>query len=252
MDLNATRLLDRLAETAYAKSADPARVVEGLFGRFISTPECPRWRDGNQLFDVRCGTAQLPALEAELDRHYAGLGLPYRLLTGHDVETYERLWPVLEGRGWRGSRTWILAAAQPSSREPNPDVTVEAAAADDPRVFELQVAAGRRPEGARFQQAHAARLGGQTFVASVDGRPAGTTGWFAVDGVGRYRWVGVAPWARQRGVASTLIQYVRALPEVQALDALALFCNFDGPLALYEQLGFRRQGFCWELLWEES
>ena len=79
-----------------------------------------------------------------------------------------------------------------------------------------------------------------------------TTGWFVVDRIARYRHVTTAPQARGQGAATTIIRHVQDHPTVRAQDALTIFCGEDGPLRLYQELGFTVRGFMWEFLKLES
>jgi GNAT superfamily N-acetyltransferase len=91
-----------------------------------------------------------------------------------------------------------------------------------------------------YRQAQDPRLGGEALIGYVDDRPVGTTGWFIVDGVARFRPVSTIASYRRRGVATTLIRYVQDHPAVAAADGLVIYCSDDGPVPLYEQLGFVR------------
>jgi len=103
-----------------------------------------------------------------------------------------------------------------------------------------------------FHRSQDARVGGERIVAYIDGRPAASTGWHVMDGIVRYRHVDTQEWARNQGAATTMLHYVQQHPVVQAQGAarraLTIFCGEDGPLPLYEQMGFVKQGFMWEFL----
>jgi hypothetical protein len=243
-------LLNRLAETEYTAVADPDYVDDSLFGRFVTDPRFPNRYDANQHFDTRVGFGQVELFLRSLERCYDGTGLAYRKVCGHDPATCELLRPVLESKGFSVRRCWMMTFEHEPLRPINPDVRVEVVA--DPSShpdLSLVHGGGMRSEGGfAYQVAQTERLGGETLLAWLDGRPAGTTGWFVVGGIARYRWVGTLPWARGRGVASTLVQYVQTRPEVQAQEALTIFCGEDGPVRLYESLGFVKQGWMWEML----
>jgi len=69
-----------------------------------------------------------------------------------------------------------------------------------------------------------------------------------VQGVARYRHMTTQEWARNQGAATTMLHYIQQLSVVQEQAALTIFCNEGGPISLYEQMGFVKQGFMWEFL----
>ena len=54
------------------------------------------------------------------------------------------------------------------------------------------------------------------------------------------------------GAATTMIHYVQNHPVVRAQDALTIFCNDDGPLRVYEELGFVKRGWMWEFSYDRT
>ena len=49
-----------------------------------------------------------------------------------------------------------------------------------------------------------------------------------------------------------MIHYVQNHPVVRAQDALTIFCNDDGPLRVYEELGFVKRGRMWEYSYDRT
>jgi hypothetical protein len=45
-----------------------------------------------------------------------------------------------------------------------------------------------------------------------------------------------------------MIRYVQEHPVVRIQDALTIHCVDDGPVSLYESLGFRKRGSMWGFL----
>jgi ribosomal protein S18 acetylase RimI-like enzyme len=79
------------------------------------------------------------------------------------------------------------------------------------------------------------------FLASVDGKPAGTASAFVEDGVVGLASVGVRPEFRRRGIGSAIT--LAALRTARNQDC-RLGALFSSPMAvaMYEGLGFRRHG----------
>ncbi len=74
-----------------------------------------------------------------------------------------------------------------------------------------------------------------------------------MDGIARFRSIATQPWARQRGVASTLIRYVQNHPSVKRQEALVVCASARGSVRkLYERLGFRAKGVLWVFKKEEG
>jgi hypothetical protein len=241
---------DRLAATEYAVFHDPERTTRTPFGWFTHNPDFPFRHDANQLFDVRCRPEDVDALLAELDRCYAGTGRPFRKLCFHDPETARHLVPTLERRGWSVRRTWMMVHRHPPRRAPNPAVEVRVVPFHDPDGPRAAVALadGGTAEAMRYRQHSDPRLGGELLVGFLDGQPAGRTGWFVVGGIARHRPVRTRALYRNRGVATTLLLHIQRHPAVRAADALTIFVNEDGPIPLYEQLGFVKSAPIWSAL----
>jgi GNAT superfamily N-acetyltransferase len=250
-DMSTRKLVsvDRLAETEYVSVADPAYVRKTPHGRFVCDPRFPDRHDGNQLFDCRWLEGEVEDFIAFVEDLYAGTGLGFRKISGHDEVTVSRLKTPLEERGWRYQKTWMMTFDQKPRRPVNPEVRVEVVDCQtNPHLEKIHAERGRSEGGFRYMRAQEPRLGGETLIAWLDGEPVGMTGWFVVNGVARFRNVGTVERARGRRVATTLIRYVQDHPIVREQDALTIHCAEDGPLPLYESLGFRKQGFMWGFL----
>lgn len=251
-----------------AELADPGgEVADTPFGRVIRTPAFADRYDANQMLDVRFpapivpntadpGTAE--AVEALLGRMDVAFGeLPYRKLCGHDAKTWTHLAPALAAHGFAISPVHIMRWQDAPTRPINSAVQIEAiptaalmpdeSAAATACLQVMGEAVGRSPGGQAFVVAASRHVVGEHLVGYLDGRPAGVTGWFCVDGVARFFPVETAEWARGRGVASTLIQRVQSTPAVRQARALALLCAADGgPVTLYQALGFVPVAPFWE------
>ena len=239
---------DRLAETEYAAAGDPAYTRRTRFGRFVNIPQFPGRRDAHQLVDVRCREAETGEMLRELSGLYAPTKLLFRKLAGHDAKTFAHLEPALKGRGWSVERVWMMTHQKPPERPLNPDVHVKVVAPTSDDLVRVSPPEDFDLERHAYYLSQNPRLGGEVLVAYLGERPVGSTGWFVVDGVARYHAVYVHPAARGRGVASTMLQYVQNHPAVRAQDALTLHVGEEGPVRLYEALGFVKHSPFWEAL----
>ncbi len=238
---------DRLAETEYAAVCDPAFTRRTRFGRFVDIPQFPGRRDAHQLVDVRCREDEIGEMLAELADLYP-TDLPFRKLAGHDPATFAHVEPALKERNWSLERVWMMTHQKPPERFLNPDVHVEVVAPTSENLKRVSPPEDFNPERHAYYLSQDPRLGGEVLVAYLGGQPVGSTGWFVVDGVARYRAVYVHPQARGRGVASAMLQHVQNHPVVRAQDALTIHVGEEGPVRLYEALGFVKHSPFWEAL----
>ncbi len=238
-----------MAETEYALFREPAHSRVTPFGTFVHHPAFPTRYDCNQLVDARCPRGATAAFFRNLTAHYAGLNLGFRKISGHDPVTLERLAPVLAREGWQVNHGRMTVFRGARVREANPAVTVRAV---DPFNPDLETAyIGKRVPGVldmgfQYHRTQTPRVGGEWLVAYQDGQPVGTAGWYVVGRLARFRFIGTLEHARSQGVATTLIRHVQEHPVVRQQDALVIFVNDDGPVSLYEDLGFRTVGRMWE------
>lgn len=247
-------LLARLAEVEYVLFRDPARSRATPFGTFVHHPDFPTRYDCNQLLNCRCAPDQVPELARELDRLYAGLNLDFRKMSGHDDATLAALTPLFEREGWQVTRSRMTILSAPPVRPPNLAVRIRVVDALDP---DLEAVAERGKDGSisrgfLYHRSQTGRTRGEWLVAYLDGKPAGSTGWSIAGGIARFRFIGTIETARGRGVATTLIRHVADHPAVRAADHLCIHVNDDGPVRLYEDLGFRTVGRMWEAMWYPS
>ena len=237
---------ERLAATWYAEF-DPEHTRRTRFGRFVHIPQFPRIRDANQLFDCRCGSGEASEFLDELDTLYENTGLGFRKIAGHCPRTLECLRPELTARGWKEQSGWMLVHRNPPQRPVNVEVRIEVVDAASERGRDSS-RKGPTPDWPGYKRAQDGRLGGSRVLAFLDGDLAGSTGWYVVDGLARFRYVHTVESARGRGVATTMVRAIQDHPEVKECEALVICCDDEGPLQLYEQLGFVRQGVTWEFL----
>ena len=240
----------RLAETEYHRLIDPQYLYPSRFGDFYNHAGFRTRHDAHQLCRTICQAGQVVDLLQEIDQLYAGLGLGHKKISGHDLATYHNIEPELSTRGWQVQRTWVMLWQKEPIRPANP--AIEIRVVDETNLADLdslhQGENGQLQPSYLFHRAQDARVGGERIIAYIDGRPAASTGWHLLDGVVRYRHVDTQEWARKQGAATTMLHYVQQHPVVQAQDGLTIFCGEDGPISLYEQMGFVKQNFMWEFL----
>ena len=239
---------DRLAETEYAAASDPAFTKRTRFGRFVDIPQFPGRFDAHQLLDVRCNEDELEEMFGKLEHLYAPTNLPFRKLVGHDPATFAHVEPALKERGWSVERVWMMTHQKSPERPLNPDVHIEVVAPTSEDLKRVSPPEDFDPERHAYYLSQDPRLGGEVLVAYLEGQPVGSTGWFVVGGVARYRGVYVHPQVRGQNVASTMIQYVQSHPTVRAQDALTIHVGEEGPVRLYGALGFVKHSPFWEAL----
>ncbi len=235
---------NKLADTEYSYYAVPEYTTDTPYGQFVSVPEFKDRYDFNQLFNCRCQPGQVEELLAELEKLYAPTGVSYRKIIGHDPDTFNVLEHELTKRGWIDEREWMLVHDRKPERPINLDVKIEEmnAMGGEGREKEMMQAMPGL-ERAPYHKNSDKYLGGKLVFAVMDGKLVGTTGWYIVNSIARFRYVTTIEEARKRGVAGTMTQYIQQHPEVKAQEALCIFCSEDGPLRLYEELGFTKHLF---------
>lgn len=235
----------QIGETEYA-ILDPAYIRSSRFGAFYSHPAFRDRYDANQLCRVTCDHHEVPELVAELEVLYGGLNLDFRKISGYTPHVWEYLAPALESRGWRVWTSTLMLFSAPSERTSNPAVEIRRV---EPRSSDLEILyreGETLDRGFELARSQYGRVGGAYLLGYLDGRPACCTGWYAVNGMARFRHVLTAPWARGRGCATTLVHHVQTDPRVTEQDGLVILVNDEGPGGLYRDLGFREVMRFWE------
>ena len=245
---------DRLAETEYVYFVDPEHTIETQFGLFQNHPQYQHRIDAHQLAKCHCPRGHATELLSTLEELYAPSGLDYQYIMGHDEGTYHYLAPILESHGWQLGRIWMFTFDGLVTRTSNPEIEIRrfdaltANGTEIPNIY--QHVKGRHQEDLAFYCSNDDRVGGEWIIAYLDGEPISATGWYLHDNLARYRPVATIPSAERLGAATTLMRYIQSHPTVQAQEKLVLLCREDGPVPLYEQLGFVKQAWMWEALLE--
>lgn len=240
----------RLGETEYRGLIDPVHARETPFGTFYAHPGFPDRYDANQLCRVRCAPDATDRLLGHVEASFEPLGLPFRKLSGADPAVWAHLGPALESRGWQVARDALLLFTGTPRYRGNPELEVRSVGPDSPDLARLYTNDGALDGGFRLARSQFDRVGGEYLVGRLEGRPACCTGWYAAEGLARFRHVLTAPWARGRGCATRLIRHVQDHPEVRQREGLVILVSAEGPRPLYEALGFRVAGWFWEALLE--
>ena len=183
----------------------------------------------------------------ELDRELADSGLKFRKVSGYDPVVWAHLEPVLQEAGWEIVTCSIMLHQTPSVRKSNPRVHVRSVDVSSSDLADLYCTDGELDRSFELERTQFRRVGGEYLVGYLDSQPACCTGWYVVNGVARFRHVFTAPWARNRGCATSLILHVQNHAEVRAQDGLVIMVNpEDGPETLYRELGFQHVAAFWE------
>ena len=178
----------RMAWTEYVQLLDPEYTRSTPYGRFVNHPDYPGRYDANQLLDCKCGEDEVEDLLSTLEHLYEPTGLAFRKISGHDPTTFAHLAPTLAERGWNVKRTNMMVFEEPPTRPMNPAVRVEERAAPCAELWR-RIYSDFRESRFGFYWEQNERLEGVFLVAWLGDEPVGTTGWFVVDRVARYRGV---------------------------------------------------------------
>jgi len=234
----------QLAQTDYKRCAAPSKTIKTSYGYFTSDLRFKTRYDATHHFATNVKKEDETQFFASIEQLYKDTNLKHRMIKGHDPETLERLRPFAESNNWTINLILMMVFKNKPARPINPKVklkVVNTSASEDLKRLIF------RPEAYDFAMLQNPRLGGETILAYLDNEAVGSTGWFIVNGIARYRSVFVSPDYRKQHVASTMLQYVQNHPTVKAQTALTIHVDEDGPVSLYETLGFVKHSILWEL-----
>src|SRR6185437_4478039 len=231
----------RLANTEYAIYHSPQETRRTPFGFFVQIPDFPTRWDANQMFDVRCKEHQSQGFLEFLDSQYKPSGIRFRKLALHHPSTAAHLIPTLREAGWDCRRHLMMTLDDLHDSPADTRFSirrVDSHSAELNQIYEDN-------EELRYRRSQDARLGGEVLIAETAGVPVGATGWFAVDGIARFRLIETLPQYRRCGVATALVRYVAQRTRSEGIRTLCLHCPETGPQSLYAKLGFKTQGELW-------
>jgi len=234
-------MIERLAATEYAIYSSPGHMHRSRFGVFVHIPDFPTRWDANQIFNVRCEKGHTDSFLSELEALYEGTGVSFRKLAFHHTPTAEHLIPTLVASGWDCQRAWMMILSDAPEIPANPQLSIRSVSFHSRELGRIYDDA----EELRYRQAQDDRLGGETLIAEAGGVPVGTTGWFVVGGIARFRPVHTIPSYRRRGVATALIRHIIEQTKSHGIQQLCIQCSEHGPVSLYHGLGFKTQGEMW-------
>lgn len=233
-------LLNRIAHTEYALYTDPAHTVAHRFGNWVRWPEFAWRHELNALHDVQCPAGEADALLQDIDQLYQGTGLPYRRMSYHRTSTLHELDDHLRHNGWAVSKPLTMVHRQPPKRALRSDLVFRSVPLHERLGDRAAVVRGDKwmVNGYFFRQAQDVRLGGEAIVAYLNGKPVGSTGYYIVNGVARFRAIVSHREHPRQGIATAMMYHVLSRPAVRAADAVVLFVGRNGPIHLYETMGF--------------
>jgi ribosomal protein S18 acetylase RimI-like enzyme len=243
------RALDVLLATLEAG----CEVVEEPWGAIAVNPEFPRIHMANFLWLRTLPPGGLDAALRRLDEVLAPYGIRDRPVYVEDMALSRRLAPEFAERGFTAKPEHVMIARGPPKLAANPAVAVRPARDQATRDDHDGIAGLIHEEaGYDHELSHqmlslgwrrASLLGSETFVAYLEGRPAGNVGFDAVDGAGSLFEVETVPALRGRGVAVTMVLHVRRRAEAAGLAPFFLQTPVeDTTWRMYEKLGFAREG----------
>ncbi len=234
----------QLAQTDYKRCAAPSKTIKTNYGYFTSDLRFKTRYDANHHFATHVKKEAETHFFTTTEDLYKDSKLNHRMIKGHDPATLERLRPFAESNNWTINLILMMVFKNKPARPINPKVKLKVVDASRSEDLKRLV---YRPEAYEFAMLQNPRLGGETLLAYLEGEAVGTTGWFIVNGIARYRSVFVNPDYRRQNVASSMLQYVQNHATVKAQTALTIHVDEDGPVSLYETLGFVKHSILWKL-----
>jgi GNAT superfamily N-acetyltransferase len=233
----------RIAAAEYAWDGFTAERLESPYGVFVHNLVLDNRVHATGLQFARCLDAQLPEFLANLEANYKRHPYTHRWITGFDPRSLAYLSSGLLPLGFTSEVYWALVKSLPSSREINDALTVRVAAPFQDEGFATVQLEDTDAEGVAYQRTMLHKLEGREVVVYDGETPIASGGYYVFEGITRFSRIVTRAEHRGRGAATALIETVCQQPEVASSDAIVLCVGENGPLKLYESLGFTRNNF---------
>lgn len=238
-------------------------VVDEPWGTIVASPEFHRIHMANFLWLRRLPPDGIDGALSRLEEVQGPLHVPDRHVFVEDTSLAESIAASLEKRGFRRTSDHLMFARNAARLTANPEVSLRPAR-DTATWDDHDTVAGLMHEEDGYDHEvsfqllalHRRRheeLGGEVFVAYMDGRPVGNVGIDGIGGVGELYEVETIPAARRKGVAATMVLAMRARASERGLSPFFLRTTVGHTTwKMYEKLGFVREGTLESFLREAS
>jgi predicted GNAT family N-acyltransferase len=234
----------RIAAAEYAWDGFTAERFESPYGMFVHNTVRDDRAHATGLQFARCLEDQLPDFLAALEANYKRFGFTHRWITGFDVRSIAHLSSGLLPLGYDMEVYWALVRTNPSTKGVNETLEVRFSAPFQQDAFATVHLEDDPDEGGvSYMREMLRQLGGQEIVVYENDTPVAAGGYYVFGGITRFSRLYTRIEARGRGAASTLVQRTLERPDVASSDAAVLCVSENGPLKLYESLGFTRNNF---------
>ncbi|NJO02475.1 MAG: GNAT family N-acetyltransferase [Bacteroidia bacterium] len=236
----------RVADAECAQDDCGAAIEICQFGTFIMNHSPVSRSHSFQLSRTQCSRNQVASLLKYVDRKYDQLNLAHRWISGYDIESFANLMPALVQEGYDYQVYWALRKMGPFEKFINPDVEVrQYMPGTKLQAKHLFLREGDDPDSLAYVQMMLKRLGGRELIAYMGRTAVGTMGWYVYQGVARFTFILTHPNYRGLGIATTMIDFALQQEALQQADAIIICANENGPIPLYEQMGFVRNNLMW-------
>lgn len=237
----------RIAQAEYALDIAQAGVANSHFGQFVHNPGAGRVHASGHFFTT-VSVDEAEDFFSYLEAHYNQLGIASRWVCGYDLDTFLALLPGAMNKGYQYQAYWALRKSRASAVNLNLAVRVTASApGQNKSAYTIRRENGEEGERINYYRSKLAALGGVEVVAYLNDEPVATTNFYLYNGVARCSRIVTRSNYRRLGIDGSLLQLLLKQPLVQQSECIMITCREDGPMALYERLGFVRNNFMWHL-----
>lgn len=237
----------RIAAAEYALDIAQAGVANSQFGQFVHNPGVQRVHASGHFF-TNCYPAAAADFFTYLEAQYDTLGIASRWVCGYDLETFLALLPEAMRKGYQYQAYWALRKARESAVSGNPALRVTASPpGQNKSVYTIRREGGEEGESINYYRGKLVAVGGLEVVAYLNDDPVATTDFYIYDGIAHCSQIVIRSNYRRLGIDASLLQILLRQPPVQSSECTLICSPENGPIALYERLGFVRNNFMWNL-----
>lgn len=234
-------------------------VLDLGWGVLVSSAEFHRLHMANFLWLRSEPPSGVHGLLDRADEVFGPLRVRHRMVIAQDASLARTVGSELVGRGFLARESYVMVARRPPEVAVGPAATVRPAR-DQATKDDHDAVAGLLHEELGYdhevshqlltlQWRRAASLGREVYVAYVEGEPAGVGALDDFGGVGVIEEIGTVPAWRRRGVAATLVRFLRDRAQAKSFSLLCLETPaWETAWRMYERLGFDIAGSVHEFL----
>ncbi len=238
-------LEDKLAATEYTELRSTGKLYDTDFGTFVADDRYLGIHGACLLTDAMMpNNGSLEEFDEALEDLYRSHPRLFRKVTMHRKDASESPGAHLSARGFNVSEMLCMILREKPQLSASSSIQIRQLSNDgdwdDYRAIATACDTWGHPPLTDLRIECYLKLNASIFIAYLDNRPVGSTGFFVVDDVSRNCQVETIPQARRKGVATSLILTVQSHVASQNIEHLSIFVSPElDAHRLYLRLGYR-------------